>query len=309
MFLYSKKNRNGILCLSDRKLSYSKFLNYRKEKLSPPIKFFQKDIRAFFFASRQKNRQWSASLTVEAALVFPVFLFLMVAVLQYTAALEAAVCYGAALAEAGKQAAVQSSVVSESGTAGAVRLAGAGTARSRLLAVSREHSAVKLQQLQSSQSDAETDVLELRMTGLVQGMAGRYLPRIPILQKVRVRVWTGRKGIYGADGDVRTEQGGKMVYVTATGTVYHRDPSCTHLKLSIREVDRQSVSKLRNKSGEKYHACERCSAGSSDRVYITGEGNRYHSSLACSGLKRTVEEIPQEECHLRACSKCGGHDT
>ncbi|MBD8948918.1 MAG: pilus assembly protein, partial [Blautia obeum] len=63
------------------------------------------------------------------------------------------------------------------------------------------------------------------------------------------------------------------------------------------------VGQLRNKSGEKYHACERCRAGSAGSVYITGEGNRYHGSLSCSGLKRTVEEVLQKDCGLRPCSK------
>lgn len=147
-------------------------------------------------------------------------------------------------------------------------------------------------------------MLELCMTYRVQNVTGVYLPRITFLQKVCVRAWTGREGIYHADGSTDTKGEGKTVYVAATGKVYHTDPYCTHLKLSIREVGAQTVGQLRNKSGEKYHACERCHAGSAGSVYITGEGNRYHGSLSCSGLKRTVEEVLQEDCDLRPCSKC-----
>lgn len=147
-------------------------------------------------------------------------------------------------------------------------------------------------------------MLELRMTYRVQNVTGIYLPRITFLQKVCVRAWTGREGIYHADGSTDAKGEGKTVYVAATGEVYHTDPYCTHLKLSIREVGARMVGQLRNKSGEKYHACERCHAGSAGSVYITGEGNRYHGSLSCSGLKRTVEEVLQEDCDLRPCSKC-----
>ena len=144
------------------------------------------------------------------------------------------------------------------------------------------------------------------MTYRVKGVAGAFLPRITFLQTVRVRAWTGREGIYYADGSAGSKEGGRTVYVAATGKVYHTDPSCTHLKLSIREVNARPVGQLRNKSGEKYHACERCHTGSSGSVYITGEGNRYHGSLSCSGLKRTVEEVLQEDCALRPCRKCAG---
>lgn len=72
-------------------------------------------------------------------------------------------------------------------------------------------------------------------------------------------------------------------------------------------VAAESVENLRNESQGKYHACEKCMGGRIPAsVYITDYGDRYHSTLACSGLKRTVYAIPLSEAVGKgACSKCG----
>ena len=99
----------------------------------------------------------------------------------------------------------------------------------------------------------------------------------------------------------------QMVYVTETGTVYHLSRSCTHLDLAISPVTSEQLSASRNASGGNYRVCELCgmSAASQGTYYITKEGDRYHSSLSCSGLKRTVYEIPISQVgDRRPCSRC-----
>ena len=97
-----------------------------------------------------------------------------------------------------------------------------------------------------------------------------------------------------------------MVYVTATGTVYHRDRNCTHIKLSIQEVGKDSVEKLRNRGGAKYYPCSCYKSHPSSSVYITRDGTRYHSSVSCSSLKRTVKKVTLSDAgQLKPCSKCG----
>lgn len=127
--------------------------------------------------------------------------------------------------------------------------------------------------------------------------------RIPLLEyeeTMRVKGWTGydRTG-FGTENE-------ETVYVTETGLVYHKDYHCPHLELSIRMVSLSDVAGLRNESGGKYHACEHCGAESAGGVYITDTGDRYHSSLSCSGLKRTVYAVPVSEVVGKgACSRCG----
>jgi len=118
--------------------------------------------------------------------------------------------------------------------------------------------------------------------------------------EIRIKGWTG----YARTGF--TNESEETVYVTETGLVYHRDYHCTHLDLSIRMVTTQEVSELRNQSGGKYHACERCGSSSGEgAVYITNTGTRYHSQVGCSGLKRSVYAIPISEAIGKgACSRC-----
>lgn len=128
---------------------------------------------------------------------------------------------------------------------------------------------------------------------------------IPIRQRVYRRAWLGTGQTASAE-DPESEAG--IVYVTENGTVYHVSEACTHLRLSTRIVSRAEVSSYRSNDGSKYYPCERCAkyAGETVAVYITEEGNRYHTDLSCGGLKRTVTAVSKENTSLPACSRCGG---
>lgn len=129
------------------------------------------------------------------------------------------------------------------------------------------------------------------------------LPDIPMAQRVCCRAWTGYKP---EDEDDTAEE---VVYVTETGTVYHKSLECTYIRLSIRTVSIAGIPGLRNEDGGKYYLCEQCGGGkiAGGMVYITNAGNRYHTSLTCSGLKRGIMTIPISQAGgYRPCSRCGG---
>ncbi len=114
-------------------------------------------------------------------------------------------------------------------------------------------------------------------------------------------IWNG----YALSGNGETSV---IVYVAENGEVYHADSDCTHLQLSISEIAAAAVAAQSNVWGEKYGACQLCCKGATtDKVYITEQGNCYHSSRDCSGLKRTVYSINLEEARkrYRRCSRCG----
>lgn len=299
-----KEKRTKVLCKS--------FLDHifqRKEILSPL--FSQKylhQVRAFFFAPLR------GSLTVETALVLPVFLFCMIAALQYCNVMETSVKIAGSLCDTGKNMAVAAYLKeypedAEHSPGVAVSALSAAWAQHKVMKDAGDTSCIKNANMALSSILQGDEMIDLVITYQIRSPLQMVtLPGNFFLQRASVRAWTGRK-ISGKKGDGSEEQDGQdTVYVTATGSVYHENPECTHLKLSIRKVDREDLESLRNSGGGKYHVCEKCGdSGAGGSVYITNEGGRYHTSLSCSGLKRTVREVSSDEAeHMRACSKCSG---
>ncbi|MDD2957337.1 MAG: pilus assembly protein [Lachnospiraceae bacterium] len=287
----------------------------RKETLSPGKKYGFCDLppkiaeqcgrRTFFFAPRK------ASLTVEAAMILPVFFICMIALLQFGKAMETASRFSSALAETAERMAINTYAY-ENGEDGnlVTGVLSAAYAGGQVKSKSGDMSSVKNVNFLLSSFLKEDKMVDIVLTYRVKApVGGIKIPGPFFLQKGSVRAWVGRSGSggegEGTDGKAET---GQKVFVTEHGKVYHTDINCTYIKLSLKQVDKDSVKRLRNNSGEKYHSCEICGKKAGNNVYITGEGNRYHSSLACRGLKRTVQEVSMEEIGtMRPCSKCGGN--
>lgn len=121
-----------------------------------------------------------------------------------------------------------------------------------------------------------------------------------MFSRMRTRAWTG----YDVETDKAEEE--EMVYITEYGEVYHLTKSCSYLTLSIRAVDIEIVEKLRNADGCCFYICEECGKKCTNTVFVTSYGNRYHATLQCSGLKRTIQGIPLSKVGNRTvCKKCG----
>lgn len=251
------------------------------------------------------------SLTLEAACVMPWFLFAMLAVMQFFKIVTISAAVLAGMQDTAKDMAAYAYIQRLGVSAGEGLTADLVTG-----GLSAAYAKGRIEQKASFSADDgvlhlwrssfHEDIIDLAVTYSAKNTYTLLpIPKVKSALRARVRAWTGRDGDGSGDAEEGGEEQGEMVLVTETGTVYHKDPNCTHLKLSIHRVDRSALGTLRNKSGGKYHACERCGGGGSS-LYITDYGDRYHSSLSCSGLKRTVKRVPLSEVeNRRACSKCG----
>lgn len=240
------------------------------------------------------------SITVEASMAVPIFFFAVLCLLYLMEMMAVQTSVRSGLQFAGKEAATEAAVI---------RVVSPASVKSDVInAIGAERLERSIVQGGSSGIDCSGSRIS-PLTGIGQ-VSAKYKIKIPVPlfhiavipceETLKIKAWTGyeKAGFHMTDDEI--------VYVTETGLVYHRDYNCTHLDLSIRMVGRQDVAGLRNHSGGKYHACERCGGAGSGGVYITDTGNRYHSSLSCSGLKRTVYAVHISEVAGKgACSKCG----
>lgn len=112
--------------------------------------------------------------------------------------------------------------------------------------------------------------------------------------EITQRVYTGDAD--SGEGDADEEN--QYVFVTDNRDVYHESRECTHLLLSIHAASYDVV--------DKYTPCEFCGdEWHGDTVFITDEGSRFHCSVNCSGLKRTVYRVKKKSVGgLPGCTRC-----
>lgn len=99
----------------------------------------------------------------------------------------------------------------------------------------------------------------------------------------------------------------EMVYVSKTGTVYHTHADCSYLKIVIYKVGVSEAETLTNYEGFLYSPCEICGNGKGNVAWITKSGDKYHMSENCTAIRRTVYEMSLEKAKekgLEKCSRC-----
>lgn len=286
-----------------------------------------------------------ASLTLEAALVVPIFLFVITSVIYFTVIISVQIKIQSAMEETADDLSTKmyaTDLLSEVVSGGLSQLSSDGSISQETLEETIEDEDACEEILTLVKNGITALWLNEKITGImgedaldatyIEGGADgldfsgstfdedsgigdivvNYTVNIPFLSADFTELeFTQRcrfrfwTGLSLTDDDERD-----VVYITTTGTVYHTDINCYHLDLTITAYKYSEISSLRNSSGSKYTACSSCVdslPSSQTTVYITPTGTKYHTTLGCSGLKRGIITISIEDVgDMPACSACAG---
>lgn len=257
---------------------------------------------------------FKASMTVEAALLVPIFLFLMLNLLCGIRFIEMQSRILAASHQIQRQV-----MVYGYGTQKADFMENLGIT-GEWLSIGFLKEMIKKEIKADGGAQVDLDVSKIMLSGSdinsekgTVNLQVSYLAKTIFPQIGGVKIYLGTNlfghmfsGYRGDEEESNTSDHDEMVFITKEGTVYHCNRNCRYLTLSISEVEKEEVSKKRNMDGERYRSCDMCVSQSIDCYYITDYGTSYHGSLMCPGLKRTIYTIKRSEVGNRGCCvKCG----
>lgn len=280
----------------------------RQKKLSPDNQCICKRISACLFFHKK-----SGSMTVEAALALPIFLFAFLNLLSIIEIYRFQGNMSMAMHTTVKEMTVYGHAYSQMRedpnrleSYGITYLYGAGRVKSCMSDAYLARIPVKngYTGIQWNQSDmAKNQCVDLVATYRVKSMApGVSSYSIPMYSRMRSRMWTGYE--IPLMKEEQTKE--RIVFITPEGNAYHMSKSCSYLRLSIRSVDRKKVSSLRNQDGCIFYPCKLCGNKENNTVFITLYGSNFHTTMQCSALKRSIEAVPLSKVGGRhMCSKCG----
>lgn len=291
-----------------------------KISLNPDYNMYVKKQKSFTRLKLRSKRNVSrvpsfyGSITMETAFVLPLFLFFCIQMISFISLIQVHSVLEAALHQETAQAALYAYAYDKFGIdmqSGAGDLLGDIYIKNRVIQRAGEEyldrsmivggsRGIHIMYTEDEDVQETVDIILFYQVKPAVDLLG--FSQFTMANRCRMKAWTG----YQTENETLSEKDAEeMVYVTETGTVYHKRRNCSHLALSVREVKTNNVGILRNENGAKYYPCEGCGKSAGNTVYLTDQGNRYHTSLSCSGLKRTISIIPISEAGGRGlCSRC-----
>ena len=248
--------------------------------------------RAFLFTSK-------ASITIEAALTMTIFLIITISLSSFLTMIYGQLSIEEKINNISMESSKAKYFVRYDKEEGDnyKKMAEVGYISARVLSDIKKQGKL-ISELNPAQSSMENGMVDVVLS---------YKVRIPftiykwrVTQRAKTKDWTG----------VDLTKSNEIVYITKYGKVYHRSKECKHLVITVNEVTLAKAHLLRNKGGHKYTRCSYCvkrELSEISSVFITPEGDRFHSSLDCLGLTRSVMEVDIKDVgNKKPCSSCGG---
>ena len=256
--------------------------------------FLKKRVSSFIFGYMVRG-----SMTLEASLVLPFFLFSMLSLISIMDMMRIKGCMDVAVAKTGNEIAIESygSYMDEMLTPFYVKAKLCSFLKENLSdkdyrKISKNISVVNLSFLQ------EENIVCFKVKYKLE-------PDFDMWGFITVKLETDYYGHnwLGYDGNGKMEQ---MVFLSNKASVYHLNKNCKYLNVTIVEVSKSNLEKYRNNSGEKYKSCNFCdSQNISETIYITPEGSNYHTIKNCIGLTRYIYTVPLSTVeNKRVCTGC-----
>lgn len=237
------------------------------------------------------------AMTLEAALVFPLFLFAVITILSLFLMMQTQYIVGNSL-----DIAVANTALLRDRTPGEIKTLTQAAFYKELAAQKCPTSLIKGGKAGFSWKNMVVNeiYIDAFVTYRIRFPVNFFGKReMEVSETCRIHRWVGYQG------EEATGKEESWVFVTPTQSVYHESRNCTHLKLSIQPIKAASLKNLQ----KSYAPCAHCTKGQNmgKLIYITAEGGCYHYRLECSGLKRTVYMIKRSQTGgKKRCSRCGG---
>lgn len=291
-----KKNRNRVLVYIENIKNFISIYKINTKKYNDTLQvqdmIYKKNKRTYTSTLYSEK----GSMTVEMAIAFPIFLFVMFTMLLFLQMVLVDQEIYRGVVECGRQLSEESYP-------------------ERTIIFAKHYWSKKVDQEMINQSFVENGVGGVSLFGsYYDEKSGHIILKVNYTMKIPIPVF--QKFTYTGDYEVhqkvfrgyRPDLEGmeeEYVYVTDTQSVYHSRRGCSYLNLKIQQVTQVEQYLLGNTS---YLPCELCMKQIEYKpiiLYVTSEGNKYHSTLQCSGLKRVVKRIKRSEVGgLCGCSRC-----
>lgn len=249
------------------------------------------------------NRKYKSSITVEISMILPIFLYGIISLIYLLEIMAIQMSIRSAMEEVAYQISTENL-----GTSG-VNVGSMKNTLVEIVGVERLEQSI----IRDGENGLDLGETQINYSNGVIELKVKYCIKLPLPyfvdygiyyeESLKFKRWTGyNAGMYLSDTQV--------VYVTESQSVYHTRYSCSHLQLQIECVAYDDLVSQRNENGGIYGACRICNVQGSNantQVYITVTGGSYHTSLTCSGLKRTITTVSLDEIiGLGVCQRCGG---